>query len=656
MAAVEKSHKTEPYFTVPYDKIEPIPDDRNTTAKAFVVMARQMGDRVAMRKKRYGIWQEYTWSHNLKTVTDLCLGLTALGLRRGDKVSIIGENDPEFYWAEYAIHAAGATSIAVFTDANLQELTYIVTHSDSVLMFAHDQEQVDKALALRDQLPNIRKVIYWDDRGMWNVDDPWLMRYEDVLALGHKYGQEHPGAFEEMLAQGSPQDIAIFSYTSGTSGAPKGAMISHSNLLYATWQTRETAPFTADDDYVSFSPLAWITEQSLGVGAHAINGFKVNFPEGPETVQHDLREIAPSSLLFPSRLWEGLARTMQMRVNDSFWINRALFHLFLPIAYKVIDLEDERKPIPVHLRFLRWVGRLAVLGPLRDKIGMTRMRHAFTSGAALSPSVLRFFRAVGVELRGLYGSTEIQGATQHLVGRVKLATVGEPNPGMLIKIAGDNEIRVFGRTVFAGYYKMPDKTQEAFDEDGYFRTGDAGYFDDDGHLIYLDRVKDLITLRSGEKFSPQFIEGRLKFCQYVQDIMAIGESDKDYVTAIVIIDFENVSRWAEKNRVHFTTYVDLTQKPEVYKIIRDEMKAVNASLPAAAQIRRFVILHKAFDADEAELTRTRKLRRGALEQRYADMIEAMYSGKDSVTVSAEVKYRDGRSGRVETAVHIEDVG
>ncbi|NOG50563.1 MAG: AMP-binding protein [Chloroflexi bacterium] len=232
---------------------------------------------------------------------------------------------------------------------------------------------------------------------MWNVDDPWLMRYEDVLALGHKYGQEHPGAFEEMLAQGSPQDIAIFSYTSGTSGAPKGAMISHSNLLYATWQTRETAPFTADDDYVSFSPLAWITEQSLGVGAHAINGFKVNFPEGPETVQHDLREIAPSSLLFPSRLWEGLARTMQMRVNDSFWINRALFHLFLPIAYKVIDLEDERKPIPVHLRFLRWVGRLAVLGPLRDKIGMTRMRHAFTSGAALSPSVLRFFRAVGVE-------------------------------------------------------------------------------------------------------------------------------------------------------------------------------------------------------------------------------------------------------------------
>jgi long-chain acyl-CoA synthetase len=346
---------------------------------------------------------------------------------------------------------------------------------------------------------------------------------------------------------------------------------------------------------------------------------------------------------------------MQMRVNDSFWINRALFKLALPVAYKVIDLEDQRKPIPAHLRALRWLGNLAVLGPLRDKIGMTRMRNAFTSGSALSPSVLRFFRAVGVELKSLYGSTEMQGVSNHLHGRVQLASVGEPVPGVKIKIAEDGEIRVFSRAVFEGYYKMPEKTAEAFDEEGFFCSGDAGYIDDAGHLIYLDRVKDMIQLRNGERFSPQYIEGRLKFCQFVQDVMAIGAEDKDYVTAIVIIDFENVSRWAEKNRVHFTTYVDLTQKPEVYKIIKDEIKALNASLPPAGRIKRFVILHKAFDADEAELTRTRKLRRSALEQRYGEMIDAMYTGKDSVTVSAEVKYRDGRAGRVETSVRIEDV-
>lgn len=655
MAAVEKTHEAKVHYSVPFEKITDIPADQNTIPKAFVKTARQQPDRVAMRKKRYGIWQEYTWAQSLQSVIDLCLGLTSLGLQRGEKVAIIGENDPEFYWAQYAVQAAGGITTAVFTDANLQELGYIVNHSDAVYLFAHDQEQVDKALALRDELPHIRKVIYWDDRGMWKVEDDWLIRFDDVLKLGEVYGKQHPTAFDEMVAQGQPDDIALFSYTSGTSGVPKGAMIMHRNVLYTNWHTRETIPIQPDDQYLSFSPLAWITEQGFGVGGHALYGFCVNFPEGPETTMHDLREIAPSSLLFPSRIWEGLARTVQMRVNDSFWINRMLFRLCLPIAYKVIDLEDQRKPIPPHLRFLRWVSNVAVLGPLTDKIGMTRMRNAFTSGSALSPSVLRFFRAVGVELKSLYGSTEMQGVSNHLHGRVKLASVGEPTPGVHIKIAEDGEIRVYSRAVFGGYYKMPDKTAEAFDEDGYFRTGDAGYIDADGHLVYLDRVKDMIQLRNGERFSPQYIEGRLKFCQFVQDMMAIGENDKDYVTAIVIIDFENVSRWAEKNRVHFTTYVDLTQKPEVYNIIKKEIRAVNADLPPAGRIKRFVILHKAFDADEAELTRTRKLRRSALEQRYADLIEAMYSGKSAVTVSAEVKYRDGRAGRVETDVRIEDV-
>jgi long-chain acyl-CoA synthetase len=635
-----------------YAQVMPLETERDTIPKAFLVSAQKYNQRIAMRKKRYGIWQEYSWGESLQHVRHFCLGLVSMGLQRGEKVSIIGENDPEFYWSQYAVHSAGAISIAIFTDANPQELEYVVTNSDSVFLIAHDQEQCDKALELRPKIPNIRKVIYWDDRGLWNYKDPWLMSFEQVEELGREYDRHHPNAFEQMIAQGKPDDVAIFSYTSGTSGLPKGAMVMHRNLIYATEHTKQTVPTYENDEYVSFSPLAWITEQGLGYAGHARNGFTVNFPEGPETVQTDIREIAPSSLLFPSRIWENLARTMQMRVNDSTWINRVLYRLFMPIAYRVIDLQDEGKPIPPHLRVGRWLADLAVMQPLRDKIGMTRMRNAFTSGAVLSPDVLRFFRAVGVTLKSIYGSTEMQGAAMHHEGNVKLASVGAPVPGVQIKIAEDGEVRVKSRAVFAGYYKMPEKTAEAFDEEGFFRTGDAGYVDEDGHIIYLDRVKDMIELANGEKFSPQYIEGRLKFSPYIQDVMAVGGFDMEFVTAIVIIDFENVSRWAEKQRVSFTTYVDLTQKQEVYNLIRKEVERVNQTLPPAARIRKFVILHKAFDADEAELTRTRKLRRHALEKRYGDMLDAMYGNRDKVTVSAEVKYRDGRTGVVETEVRV----
>jgi long-chain acyl-CoA synthetase len=640
------------YPNLGYDHAIPLPPERDTVPKAFLASAKRLSDRIAMRKKRFGVWQEYTWAESLTHVKAFCLGLISLGLQRGDKVTIVGENDPEFYWAEFAVQAAGGISCAVFADAGPQELEFIVANSDSVFLIAHDQEQCDKALDLRSRLPNIRKVIYWDERGLWNYDDDWLLSFEEVEALGREYEKSQPDAFEREVSLGHADDVAILSYTSGTSGQPKGAMVLHRNLIYAKMHSDPTIPAYDTDEYVSFSPMAWITEQGLGYANHAVVGFTVSFPEGPETVQTDLREISPNSLLFPSRIWENLARMMQMRINDSSWINRFLYHRFMPIAYRIIDLEDEGKPIPPHLRVLRWLGDIAVLQPLRDKIGMTRMRNAFTSGAVLSPDVLRFFRAIGVTLMSIYGSTEVQGATMHHEGNVKLASVGAPVPGVQIKIAPDGEIRVRSRAVFAGYYKLEDKTAEAFDEEGFFRTGDAGYIDDDGHIIYLDRVKDMIELANGERFSPQYIEGRLKFSPYIQDVMTIGGFDMDFVTAIVIIDFENVSRWAEKNRVNFTTYVDLTQKPEVYALIRKEVERVNETLPPAARIRKFVILHKAFDADEAELTRTRKLRRHALEQRYGEMMDAMYGDQEKVTVSAEVRYRDGRTGVVETDVRV----
>ncbi|MBE2268560.1 MAG: AMP-binding protein [Anaerolinea sp.] len=629
-----------------------LPADADTLPKNFLKRVAELGDRVAMRKKRFGIWQEYTWKQVYQRVHDMTLGLVSIGLQRGDKVALIGENDPEFYWAEIAVWSAGGVTTAIFTDANLQELGYVVDNSDAVYLFAHDQEQCDKALALKDKLPNVRKVIYWDDRGLWNYADDWLMCIDVLEAHGRDYAERHAGAFEKLIGEGHGEDIALFSYTSGTTSLPKGAMIKHRNLIYGNRHAISIAPTYPTDNYVSFSPLAWITEQSLGLTGHLVTGVTVNFPESPMTVQHDIREIAPSSLLFPSRIWENLASTMQMRINDSTWINRTLYRLFLPIAYRVEEFEDAGKSVPIHWRLLKALGDVAVFAPLRDKIGMSKMRHAYTSGSTLSPDQLRFFRAVGVSLKNLYGSTECQAHTLHYDGNIKMETVGAPCPGVEIKLGADNEVWVRSRAVFSGYYKDEEKTAKALDKDGFFHTGDAGFFDDDGHLIYLDRVSDMIELANGEKFSPQYIEGRLKFSPYIQDVMTVGGFDMHYVTAIVNINFDNVARWAEKNRLAFTTFVDLSQKQEVYDLIKREVERVNKTLPEAARVRKFVILHKAFDADENELTRTRKLRRRTLEQKYGEMLDAMYGNRDRVTVSAEVKYRDGRTGVVETAVRV----
>ncbi len=657
MAAAQEKLDSTPIIVVSKENIpiEPLAAEADTLPKVFLHTVDRLHDQVAMRKKRFGIWQEYTWGQSRENVRDLCLGLVSLGLQRDEKVAIIGENDPEFYWAQIATWSAGGTTIAIFTDANLQELGYVIDNADAVYLFAHDQEQCDKALALRDKLPHVRKVIYWEERGLWNYDDPWLMSFQEVQALGRQYDEQHPGAFDRLIANGQPDDVALLSYTSGTTSLPKGAMIRHRNLLFGNRHVDKLAPSYPSDNYVSFSPLAWITEQSLGLTGHLVNGFQVNFPESPETVQIDIREIAPSALLFPSRVWEQLASVMRVRINDSTQLNRALYDLFLPVKYKIIDQEDAGQAISPIQRLLGWLADVAVFAPLRDKIGMTRMRNAFTSGAALSPDVLRFFRAVGVELKNLYGSTECQAHTLHYDGNIKLATVGAPAPGIEVRINPDGELWIRSRAVFGGYYKDPDKTAEALDADGWFHTGDAGYVDKDGHIIYLDRVSDMIELANGERFSPQYIEGRLKFSPFIQDVMAVGGFDMHYVTTIINIDFENVARWAEKNRVVFTTFVDLSQKPEVYELIKRAIEAVNETLPPAARVNKFVSLHKAFAAAETALTRTRTLRRRTLEQKYGDMLNAMYNNLDSVTVSAEVKYRDGRMGTVQTAVRVCEV-
>lgn len=641
---------------LPNDPIGPLAPDADTLPKNFLKTSKRLANQVAMRKKRFGIWQQYTWADSFQEVHDFCLGLVSLGFQHGDKMGIVGDNDPEYYWGELAAQSAGGVTIGIFTDATPRELEYVLNNAEAKFLMAQDQEQCDHALEIREKIPNIKRVIYWDEKSLRGYNDEWLISYSTVKALGREYAKAHPGVYEELVAQGKPDDLAILSYTSGTTSLPKGAMILHRNLIYGSRHSATLMPVYQNDDYVSFSPLAWITEQSLGLTYHLMDGTVVNFPEKAETVQHDIREIAPVTLLFPSRLWESLVSLVQARIADSHWVNRWIYKRFLPIGYKVAELEEEgKRPDPV-LKILHFIGELALFAPLRDKLGLSRIRYAYTSGAALSPDVLRFFRAIDVDLHQIYGSTECQTHTIHYLGDVRMGTVGKAPPTVDVKVADDGEIMVKSRSVFAGYYKDDEKTKKALTPDGWFKTGDAGYVDEQGHLIYLDRVADLITLASGEHFSPQYIEGRLKFSPYVYDTMAVGGFDMPYVSALITLDFENVARWAEKRGISFTTMVDLSQRDEIANLIMEDVDRTNKTLPPPGRIRRFVILPRAFDPDEEELTRTRKLRRRFMEQKYGDILNAIYSGQPLLHVHSEVRYRDGRTGHTDTEVRVRDVG
>ena len=635
--------------------IKTAPPGEDTLSKGFLRRVQDLGDRVAQRKKRFGIWQEYSWNEVYEQVVNFGMGLDKLGLMEGDTLVIIGENDPEMYWAQIAAHALHCKTCCVFSDASPQDIRYVINSTDANFVCAHDQEQVDKLLELKAANPQILRVIYWNERGMWSYDDEWLKSLRDVQDIGAAHRQELPNSFDDMARSTKPMDTIILSMTSGTTSLPKFAEVTHFQLVYGHAMNDPYVDSRQADNWLSFSPMAWLAEQAFGFATHLLNGVQVNFPEGPETVPTDMREIAPAGLLFPSRVWENLARIVQFRINDSSLINRLLFRLFMPIAYRAIDLEDKQRSVPPSLRLLRWLGEYAIFEPLRDKLGLTKARNVLTAGAMLSSDIIRFFRAIGIELRQFYGSTETFG-TVHLRGDVRFETVGVIVPGVEIKIAENQEILIRTEARFKGYYKQPEKTGEALDVEGWYYTGDAGHMDEKtGHLIYLERVKDLIELSTGEKFSPQYIEGRVKFSPYVQDMMTIGGAEMEFVSAIVVIDFQNLSRWAERNGIAFTTYVDLSQRDEVYDIIRRELQAVNESLPDYSRVKRFVILHKEFDADEAELTRTRKLRRGALQEKYHDLLEAIYGGQRRVHVSAEVRYRDGRTGTVETELRVADV-
>ncbi len=632
-----------------------------TLPQHFLARVAQYGDgKVALRQKEYGIWREFTWQESYEQVRDFALGLLALGFQRGEHIATIGDNDRQYVWGYLAVHCLGGVQVGLFTDANASEAAYIIDHSDARFVLAQDQEQCDKLLDIREQLPKVERVIYWDERGLWGYDDPWLISFDDVQALGREMLPQEPTRFESEVAAGVGDDLALLCYTSGTTGLPKGAMISQSNLVRSSEIFSAIDPRLDTDNHISLLPLGWITEHVLGVAPHVIFGLIINFPEAPETVRENVRELAPEGILYNSRLWDGLVGTVQVRINEANWLHRQLYRWFLPIGYQMADHSLTGQRAGPGLRVAYTLGDLLLFQPLRDKLGFTNLRAAYTSGAALSPDAMRFFHALGINLKQIYGSTEVTGgATIHRDGEIKFASVGKPAPGIPIRISPEGEIQIGGPTVFHGYYKSQEATASALLSDGsgcWFCTGDAGYIDDDGHLIYLDRVKDMLTLSNGERFSPQFIEGRLKFSPYIRDVMAVGGDERDFVTSLVIIDYDNVSNWAERRAIAYTTFTDLSQKEPVIELVREAVEGVNGSLPPAGRVRRFVLMHKEFDADEAEMTRSRKLRRGFLYERYREIIEAMYDGKQAIHVTAQVRYQDGSEGMIETDVKIVSLG
>lgn len=618
---------------------------------------RYPSDKVAVRQKEYGIWREYSWQDSYENTRSFALGLIGLGVQRGDKISTVGDNDRQYLWAYLGLQAVGAAQVGLFTDATPQEMAYVIAHSDSTFVMAKDQEQCDKLLEVKEDIPNVKHVIYWDDRGLWGYDDDWLISFEDVQKLGQELAQREPDRFETEVALGTGEELAMISYTSGTTGLPKGVMLTHGNMLNGARLFIEVDVRHDSDNHVSFLPLGWIAETVLGFATHVFSGVIINFPEEPETVRQNIREIAPEGLFYPARLWDTVVATVQVRINDASWINRKLYEWFLPIGYKAADRRFSGEAEGLGLKIAYGLGDKLVFSPLRNQLGLSNVRAAYTAGAALSPDAMRFFHALGINLKQIYGSTEVSGgATLHRDGDIKFASVGSPAPGIDLRISDEGEIQIAGPTVMKGYYKDPEATAKDImvDEEGrrWFCTGDAGYIDDDGHVIYLDRVNDMMTLANKERFSPQFIEGRLKFSPFIRDVMAVGNENVEHVTALIIIDFENVGRWAEKRGLGFTTFVDLSQKSEVYAMIQAAVNEVNESLPPEGRVRHFVLMHKEFDADEAEMTRTRKLRRGFLNDRYQEIIDAMYGGKDEVHVRAPVRYQDGREGFIETEIRI----
>jgi long-chain acyl-CoA synthetase len=609
-----------------------------------------------MREKDRGIWQAHTWQQYHDQVRDLALGLCALGFARGDKLSVIGDNRPRLYWAQIAAQCLGGISVPVYQDSIARELAYVLDHAEVSVVVAEDQEQVDKILALRDQLPRLRLIVYDDPRGMAHYRHDWLQSYADVQERGRRFGQEHPGFFEAEIERGRPEDVAMLAYTSGTTGNPKGAMLTHANLVGTGEILIKSEDVRIDDEWLAYLPMAWVGDSLYTMVINLMVGFTVNCPESPETVQRDLRELGPTAVLGPPRIWENMLTGLQVRAADTSPLKRWVFERFRRAAEEAEILRADGKPIPAGLRAQCALGEVLVYGPVRDQLGLRRARWAYTGGAPLGPDTYRFFRSFGVNLKQVYGSTEVTGLVSlQPDAEANPTTAGRPCPGIDVRIGDRGEVLVKSAGIFKGYYKNEEATREVIDPGGWFHTGDAGFVDPRGHLVIIDRAKDVGALSDGTPFAPQFIENKLKFSPYIREAVAFGH-ERPFVAAMVAIDLNTVGNWAERRNVPYTSYMDLSQKPEVLDLIREEIDRGNATLPDATKVRRFLLLTKDLEADDAEMTRTRKVRRRFIAEKYGEVIDALYAGRDEVEMTSTVTYEDGRQATLRARVRIADVG
>ncbi len=626
-----------------------------TIPKLFFEQATKYGkDRVAMREKEFGIWCPVTWHDYFENVKYISLGLISLGFNEGDKVSMIGDNRPEGLWAEMAALCARGVGVWLFQDCLVDEVKYIIDHSDTRFLFGEGQEEVDKGISIFHECPKLEKIIWDDPKGMRNYDQDYLISLKEVMELGRELDKKEPDLFKDLVYKGHGDEVALLFYTSGTTSLPKGALLSHNNMLTMGKHLMDVDPCLDTDDYVSYLPFAWIGEQMMSISCGLQIGYTINFPEASETAQENIREIGPHVMFAPPRMYEEMTRRVQVKNLDATWTKRKLFELSTKIGYHVANLKFEKKPVPLYWKFLEWLASIIVQNKLKDHLGLSNVRNAYTGGAAMGPDHFRFFHALGVNLKQIYGQTEVAGiSVVHKSGDIKFDTVGHPIPGTEIKITDEGEIITKSSSVFLGYYKNPEATASAL-KDGWLHSDDRGFIDDDGHLVVFDRTKDVFTLRDGKPFAPQYLETRLKFSPYIKDSWVIGNK-KDYITAVLCIDYQVVGKWADENKLNYTSYTELSQKPEVYDLIEKQIRQANKDLPDAAKVAKFTSLYKELDADDDELTRTRKLRRKFVEKRYEDIIDALYSDANMVHIDTTINYEDGREAHIKTDMHIRKV-
>ncbi len=632
--------------------------DEDTFPKLLLRNARERGDQPAMREKDLGIWQAWTWSEVEKEVRRLACGLVALGLQRGDKVAIIGDNRPRLYWTMVAAQSIGAVPVPVYQDSVAEETAFVLGHAEARFALVEDQEQVDKLLEVKDRNPGLERIIYDDSRGLRHYNQSFLTAYDELLARGDEYDQAHPDFFASQVAKGRAQDVSIILYTSGTTGQPKGVVLSFENVIRTAQNAVDFDGLRADEEMLAYLPMAWVGDHIFSYGQSYCAGFCVSCPESSATVMHDLWELGPTFFFAPPRIFENILTTVMIRMEDASWIKRKLFHYFMGLARRVGPQLLDGQPVPPLDRLLYKLGEVLVYGPLKNTLGFSRIRIAYTAGEAIGPDIFQFYRSLGINLKQLYGMTEASVfVTLQPDGEIKADTVGPPAPEVEIKIDDNGEVLFKSPGVFIEYFKNPEATAETKTAEGWVHTGDAGFFGDDGHLKIIDRAKDVGKLTDGSLFAPKYIENKLKFFPNVKEAVAFGQ-DRDRVTAFLNIDLEAVGSWAERNNVAYASYQELAANPQVYETIKNHVEQVNRDLAAdpmlaASQVHRFLILHKELDADDGELTRTRKVRRRIVAERYEPLIAALYSDVDHAFISTEVTFEDGRKGELSADLRIE---